>query len=139
VRFVRLVIALLSLLAGLASVARSPRRVVLELLDDTCYVTRGHPAFPDKARVLQCRIEQQGDEIIVRGPEAALFLGAREHAAAELDRVRKNGEVSWSGVDGLDLGLAAIAFVFGAAVLRSARAKDPEEAYVDEVVHAFHG
>jgi hypothetical protein len=137
VRFLRIVTGLLAIVAGLAFVAHSPRRVTLELVEDHCYVTRGHPLSPEKSRVLDCRLEARGEEIVVHGSESDLFLDAGRDAAHPIDRVRTLGSAQWNAVDGFDLVLAAFAFVAGILLLRSSRARDPEEEYVDELVDAF--
>jgi hypothetical protein len=137
VRLLRIVAGLMSILAGLALLGHSPRHVALELVEDHCYVRRGHPLSPEKIRVLDCRLEARGDEIVVHGSESDLFLDAGRDAAHPIDRVRTLGSVHWSFVDGFDLVLAALAFVSGSLLLRSSRAKDPDEEYVDEVVDAF--
>lgn len=139
VRFVRVVGGLLSIVSALALLAHSPRRVTLELVEDHCYVTRGHPASPEKLRVLDCRLEARGDEIVVHGSESDVFLDAGRDAARPIAQVRALGAAQWSSVDAFDLVCAAIAMIAGILLVRSARPRDPEEEWVDEVVDAFAG
>ncbi|MGZ3455359.1 MAG: hypothetical protein ACXVEF_37490 [Polyangiales bacterium] len=138
-RFVRLALAVLLFAAGLAFVALCPRRVRLEMVSESCFVARGHPAFPEKTRVVDCRLELQSELLLVRGPETVVFLGPRPDMASELARVRKGEDVVWSSVDAFDLGLAGVLFLAGIAMIRGARASDPDTAYVEELVQAFPG